>query len=611
MKNKKNNKEHGKIDQKYNLSVYWSFLKKQKKNMFILLFIVLMLEAVHLVDKYLFKEIIDRGTEFSGGTLTKGQFVNILWIVLAIWVGATVIKYIFNWLKLHLNNRLETNLIQDLKERFFNHIVKLSHNFHISHKTGSLISRLTRGGGAIERLTDVVIFSVAPMIFSFIAVVISIAVFSLKPALVIVVVVVLFITYSAIFQKKQRIYRKIANDAEDREKANIADIFTNIDSIKYYGREKNIISKFSKLTRATKKAYLKEWDFWRWIDSGQILILGIGTFFLVYFPLMDFLAGKLTLGTLVFIYTVYGNLFWPLFSFVHGIRDYHRAMADFDALFEYGKIEQEVKDKSDAKNIKIKQGKIEFKNVTFKYGKRKILNNFNLNIAPGKKVALVGHSGCGKTTLVKLLYRFYEINSGKILIDNIDIKDFQQESLRSEMSIVPQECILFDDTIYNNIAFSNPKAKRKEVMKAIKFAQLDKIIKEFPNKEKTIVGERGVKLSGGEKQRVSIARAILANKKVLVLDEATSALDSETEFEIQKDLEKLMKGRTSIIIAHRLSTIMNSDIIVVMKKGKIVQIGNHRDLITEGGEYQRLWDFQRGGYIEESVGGEGEEEELR
>ena len=272
-------------------------------------------------------------------------------------------------------------------------------------------------------------------------------------------------------------------------------------------------------------------------------------------------------------------------------------MADFDALFEYGKVEQDVKDKAGAKTAKITEGEIEFENVGFKYGKRTIFKNLDLKIPKGKKIAFVGHSGCGKTTFIKLLYRLYDVNAGKITVDGKDIKDFKQESLREEMSIVPQEAILFDDTIYNNIAFSKSNATKEEVMAAIKFAQLDKIIKNFPQKEKTIVGERGVKLSGGEKQRVSIARAILSDKKILVLDEATSALDSETEHEIQKDLAKLMRNRTSIIIAHRLSTIMHADTIVVMKNGKIIQMGSHRDLITEGGEYQRLWDLQKGGYI--------------
>ncbi|MBS3141552.1 ATP-binding cassette domain-containing protein [Candidatus Woesearchaeota archaeon] len=269
----------------------------------------------------------------------------------------------------------------------------------------------------------------------------------------------------------------------------------------------------------------------------------------------------------------------------------------FNDLFAYGKIEREVKDKENAAELEIKKGEIEFRNISFDYGKRSIFKNFNLKINKNEKIALVGHSGSGKSTLVKLLYRFYDVNSGEILIDGKNIKDFRQESLRGEMAIVPQECILFDDTVYNNITFSRPDSIHNDVIKAIKFSQLDKIIEKFPKKENTIVGERGIKLSGGEKQRVSIARAILADKKVLVLDEATSSLDSETEFEIQKDLQELMKGRTSIIIAHRLSTIMRADRIIVMKEGKIVQIGKHEDLINLEGEYKKLWNLQKGGYI--------------
>ena len=248
--------------------------------------------------------------------------------------------------------------------------------------------------------------------------------------------------------------------------------------------------------------------------------------------------------------------------------------------------------------MEIKEGIVEFRNVNFSYGKRKLFENFNLKIKKNEKVALVGHSGCGKTTLIKLLNRLYDVKKGEILIDGKDIREFKQESIRGETGIVPQEAILFDDTIYNNIKFANPKASREEVLQAIKFAQLDKIILNFPKKENTIVGERGVKLSGGEKQRVSIARAILANKKVLVLDEATSALDSETESEIQKDLYKLMEGRTAIMIAHRLSTIMAADTIVVMKEGKIIQKDSHDELIKQKGEYNKLWNLQKGGYIE-------------
>ncbi|MGH7740339.1 MAG: ATP-binding cassette domain-containing protein, partial [bacterium] len=250
-----------------------------------------------------------------------------------------------------------------------------------------------------------------------------------------------------------------------------------------------------------------------------------------------------------------------------------------------------------AKPLRVGKGAIVFKDVTFTYRKKPILSGFNLKVPPHSKVAMVGPSGAGKTTLIRLLYRLYDLEKGFITIDGTDIAAVQQDSLRDSMSMVPQECILFDDTIYNNISFSNPKASRREVFAAIRFAKLGDFIANLPEKENTIVGERGIKLSGGEKQRVSIARALLANKKILVLDEATSSLDSATEHEIKKDLKILTKGRTSIMIAHRLSTIMSADVIVVMDKGKVVQQGSHRELIKKTGMYKKLWNLQKDGYI--------------
>jgi len=417
------------------------------------------------------------------------------------------------------------------------------------------------------------------------------------PALIMLVTMVIFISYSVFLQKLQKRANVEKNDQEDLEKGTISDILTNIDSIKYFGKEKLIEKKYASIAKETKKKEITLWNFYNWLSAGQSFIIGIGLFGALLFPLLDFLNGDISIGSLTFIYLIYANLRGPVFSFVHGLRNYYRVMADFESLFYYGKITNEIKDKSNAKNIDIKHGTIEFENIDFKYHKRRIFKDFSLSVKKNQKIALVGHSGCGKSTLIKLLYRLYDIEKGRILIDGKDIRDIKQESLRSELSIVPQECVLFDDTIYNNIKFSNPKATDKEIKRAIKFAQLDKIIRILPEKEKTIVGERGVKLSGGEKQRVSIARAVLANKKILVLDEATSSLDSETEYEIQKDLQKLMKNRTSIIIAHRLSTIMHSDKIVVMQRGKIVEIGTHRTLLKKKGHYFKLWNLQKGGYI--------------
>ncbi len=588
-----------KINFKYNLSVYWGFLKNHKVLFFGLAILSFVLAAVSVVDKFLFRRIIDDGALFITEGLSKEVFMQTLIIIAIIFIVSRLAWTIGDWLKFHFVIRLDSKLKLDVKRKYFNHIIGLSHKFHTTHKTGALISRLNRGTNAVEGMTDNLAFNFTPLIFNLIVVGFSLAFFSLISALVIALTAVIFIAYSFYIQQIQQKARLEYNERRDREKGFIGDIFVNIDSIKYFGKERNIHKLFSGFITRTKSAQIKHGGYYRWFEAGQVFILGISTFFLIYFPLMSFLDGELTLGTLVFIYSIYGNIIGPMFGFVWGMRSFYRAMADFQGLFEYGKIQNDIKEKPNAKSLKIEKGEIEFKNVDFSYGRKKAfsLDDFSLRLKKNEKIAFVGRSGCGKTTLVKLLYRLYDVKKGEVLIDGKNIKDFKQESLRGELSIVPQECVLFDDTIYNNIKFSNPKATKGEVWKAIKFAQLDKFIENLPDKEKTVVGERGIKLSGGEKQRVSIARAILANKKVLVLDEATSSLDSETEHEIQKSLQKLLEGRTSIIIAHRLSTIMNADRIIVMKGGKIIQQGKHNELIKKEGEYKKLWNLQKGGYI--------------
>ena len=593
-------KETSKISFKYNLKVYFSFLKKYKWLFTFALFFILLVEAASVLERYLFKIIIDRGTEFATDNSLLPSFIKtLIYIAISFVVLVVIGTAIFRFVYIRLLNVLESKLVSDLKTHYFNHILDLDYGFHVKHKTGSLISRLSRGSRSMERMTDVIGFNIAPLVFQLIILISTLIYLDKLSAIVIGIIIVFFIAYGLYIQKIQQSASLEANRAEDMEKANISDVFTNIDSVRYFGKENFIKARFAKLVNISRIAALKDWNYYSWFSAGQSILLGLGTFFLIYLPITRLLAGEITIGTVAFIYSAYIGLMGPMFGFMHGIREFYRAMADFEDLFEYGKVESSIKDKSGAKQLSITKGEIEFRNIDFSYEKRKIFQNFSLKIPRNKKIALVGHSGSGKTTLVKLLYRLYNVDNGEILIDNQNIQDVKQESLRSEMSIVPQECILFDDTIYNNILFSNPKASKKEVLEAIRFARLDKVIKDFPNKENTIVGERGVKLSGGEKQRVSIARAILANKKILALDEATSSLDSETEYEIQRDLQKLMEGRTSIIIAHRLSTIMHADTIVVFKKGKIVQMGNHNKLINQPGEYKKLWNLQRGGYLKE------------
>ena len=596
-KRKNNNSKSKPIDFKYNLKVYWSFVKKYKALIIGVLLLILFFQGFHVTERYLFKILMDQGADYLADTITRDAFLKALTTVAIVFLTLAIIQVIFRWIWLSLINKFESSAMLDLKKKMFDHVIHLDHEFHTSNKTGSMISRLIRGANAVERLSDVFLFNFAPLLFQVIVVSGSILLFDATSALVVIITVTLFIGYSLYINKKQQKANLAANDAEDEEKAVISDYLMNIESIKYFGKENFVKRNYFKYGKRTRTAVLRHWNYFRALSAGHTLILGLGVFFLMWFPFQKVLAQEMTIGTITFIYTSFGVMMGHLFGFDHGIRGFYRSMADFESLFKYYKAQKTVIDEENAKSLKIKKGSIQFENVSFKYKKRYVLKDFTLDIQPKTRVALVGPSGSGKSTLVKLLYRLYDVNKGTIKIDDKNIKDVKQESLRGELSIVPQEAVLFDDSLYNNIAFSRSSAKKQEVMKAMRFSQLDKVIANFPDREDTIVGERGVKLSGGEKQRVSIARAILANKKILVLDEATSALDSETEHEIQKDLEKLMKGRTSIVIAHRLSTIMKSDVIIVMDKGRIVQKGTHNELIKQEGLYQKLWSLQKGGYI--------------
>ncbi len=581
-----------------NLGVYFRISRPYWLYFVAIILFVLFVSLSSVAEKYLFKVILDDGANFVAGTLLKDAFVQILFGVAVAYVFIVAVRGVSHWLRYYFINRLEGSQIFELKKKYFSHILRLSHKFHTSHRTGSLISRMTRGARSIEGITDFFVFSTMPLLIQLVVVCISLVYFEVFSVVVVILTMVAVILFVMLITQKQQVAKIKANDADDEEKAFVGDSFVNIDTVKYFGKEVRISQLFEGLAKKSTDTIVKTWDYEGLIEVGQSVILSIGVALLLYFPLVKFLSGELSIGSLAFIYTLYFNIAEPMFAFMYGIRRFYESMADFQSLREYERVKVDVPDKEGAKDVRISKGEIRFDKVSFTYHKKKVIDDFDLLVKPREKVAFVGHSGSGKTTLVKLLYRFYDVDSGRILIDNKDISQIKQESLRSELSIVPQEGMLFNDTIFNNVAFSKPNASREDVINALKAAQLYEFVESLPEKENTYVGERGIKLSGGEKQRLSVARAVLADKKILVLDEATSALDSQTEFLIQKALDELMKGRTTIIIAHRLSTIMRADRIVVLSRGKIAQVGTHTELINQDGIYKKLWNMQKGGYIE-------------
>ncbi len=587
-----------KVTFKENLNYYFFIAKNYKFLFALVLFLVLINNVVDVAFNLIYKVLVDEGTLFVANKITKDAFIEIIFLLALIYIFGILIHLVSKYFRVYFLNRLETKMMYDIKKDIFTHLLNLSHSFHTTHRTGSLISKLIRSGKSVEALTDFITFHGSPLVMKLIISFIVISYFNIYAGLVVFITATLFILYSLIILGKQQKVNIERNDADDFEKGYISDVFMNIETIKHFGKEKRITRIFSSTAKNTLKKYVQFWDYYAKMEAGFVIVLAMGTIGIMYFTLNGLIEGEITLGAFVFIYTSYLGLIMPLFEFMWGVRRTYEALSDMQAIVDYKNVKNEVTDKPYAKKLLVKKGSIEFKEVSFSYGRKALVKDFSLKIKPKEKVAFVGHSGAGKTTIVKLLYRLYDVDSGSIKIDGDKISEFTQESLRNEMSIVPQECILFNDTIYNNVLFSNPSASRKDAFKALKAAQLYSFVMSLPEKENTIVGERGIKLSGGEKQRLSIARAILANKKILVLDEATSSLDSTTEYQIQKALKKLMQGKTTIMIAHRLSTIMHVDKIVVIEGGKIVDVGSHDELNSKKGIYRKLWKLQKEGEIE-------------
>ena len=478
----------------------------------------------------------------------------------------------------------------------FEHIHKLSMRYHITRKTGGLSRIIERGVKGVEFLLRYVVFSTGPLVLELIF--ISAAIFwklqDLRYVGIILATISFYVWFTlAITEWRVKLRRKMnEHDTDANQKA--IDSLLNFETVKYFGAAEREAGRFDKAMAGYEAAALKTSYSLAFLNFGQAVLITIGLVAVMLLAAMGVQAGKLTVGDFVLVNAYMIQITMPLNFLGTVYREIRQALVDMRQMFDLLDEPAEVKDKPDAPALEITSGHVAFDTVSFSYDpERQILHRVSVDIPAGQTIAIVGPSGSGKSTIGRLLFRFYDVNTGAVRIDGQDLRDVTQQSLHQAIGVVPQDTVLFNDTIYYNIAYGREDATHTEIIKAARDSQIHDFIMSLPDQYDTLVGERGLKLSGGEKQRVGIARTLLKDPPILLLDEATSALDSETEHDIQEALERAGQGRTVITIAHRLSTVLNADRIVVLENGEVVETGTHNDLLKQKGRYLDLWTLQR------------------
>ena len=522
----------------------------------------------------------------------------ILFIILRI-----SISNILGEIRIYCHWKMELHAIYYLSNLCFNTIVAQSMQFHNDRFSGSLVSQTNKFVGSYERLMDELVWNIIPMASTFIA---TIAILFFKVPLYAAGLTIFIIIYTVIaylaFKKITPLNLKAAS-TDNKRTGQLADSITNVISVKSYAREQFESKRFQSASGKVFNAYSKLLNAEIRRNIGfDFVNTGISVIVLAFLLLGQSIFNvSLTNLILVFEYTtILANYLWNFNSIFKSL---NRIFGDSTEMTEILDMKDDVVDAPDASKLQVKKGAVDFNHITFQHQESKtpIFRNFSLSIQPGERIGLVGVSGSGKTTLTKLLLRFADVSEGSTTIDGQDISKVTQESLRQNIAYVPQETSLFHRSIAENIAYAKPSATKEEIIRAAKLANAHEFIKDLPQGYDTLVGERGVKLSGGQRQRIAIARAILKDAPILVLDEATSALDSESEALIQSALERLMKGRTSLVIAHRLSTVAGLDQIVVLQNGKITEQGTHAELISKNGAYHHLWSRQSGAFLSKNA----------
>lgn len=551
---------------------------------------------------FAYKEAVNALDSLSSQSEIVSLTVASIFLIISYGMGR-IMMIVFNALRDGLFIKVGQNAVRSISVDVFRHLHTLSLRFHLERRTGELNRIVARASTAIELIIRMGVLNFFPTMLELVLVFIIFAVmFGMEFVGVLFLTLITYVFFTKKATDWRINIRRDMNNADNEAGSRSVDSLLNYETIKYFGNEELEIKRYDKVMAGYEKAAVRTFVSLGVLNAGQAAIFTIGLTVSMLMAAQGVASKEFTLGDFVMINALLIQLQIPLNFLGMVYREIRQALVDLENLFTLLKKFPEIVDSPDAQPLKVTAGEVEFEDVHFAYDpKRPILKGVSFKVPAGKMTAIVGPSGAGKSTLSRALFRFYDVASGKIFIDGQDIAKVTQKSLRAAIGMVPQDTVLFNETLYYNIAYGRPEASSDEVYKAAQMAQIDKFIEQLPEGYDTFVGERGLKLSGGEKQRVAIARTILKGPPILMLDEATSALDSYTEKEIQGALDQVSRERTTLVIAHRLSTVIHADEILVLEQGQIVERGTHESLVALGGVYAGLWQQQREIAEEEEV----------
>ena len=502
---------------------------------------------------------------------------------------------LFNELRDIVFARVRYRAMRRLSTKVLTHLHRLSLRYHLGRQSGAISRDLERGTRSVSSIMNYLAFSILPVLVEFgLVAVILLSRYALVFTLVTFGAVAVYALFTFAITEWRMDYRHQMNRLDSEANGQAFDSLINYETVKYFGNEGLELRRYDGTLDAWEEVAVKSQTSMSLLNFGQGAIIALGVTLIMFLAARGVVSGEMSIGDLVLVNALLLQIFIPLNFLGIVYRQIKYALADMDLVFKLLEREPEVRDAPEARPLVLGRGEIRFEGVDFHYqSERPILHGLSFAIGPGQKVAVVGHSGAGKSTLARLLFRFYDVTGGRILIDGQDLRALTQDSLRAAIGIVPQDTVLFNDSIYYNIAYGRPDASRAEVERAAAMAHIRDFVMSLPDGWDTVVGERGLKLSGGEKQRVAIARAILKRPRILVFDEATSSLDSQTEQAIGRTLAEVAENHTTLVIAHRLSTVVDADQILVLEAGRLVEQGSHRELLAQGGRYAAMWELQR------------------